>query len=500
MRWNLIAGLTNSAWSAIIALAVVPIYLKYLGIEAYGLIGFFVTMQSLMQLLDLGLSPTINREIARCTSNDSMQQGRNLLHSLALIYWSAGFCIAITIYMASSLIANHWIQSSSLDSETVQQAIILMGIIIGIRWPVGLYSGAFMGAQRLAISSGISIIIVTLSNIGSVVILAFLSPTIKAYFVWQVVVAMIYVFVMRLSAWHIVKRTVETHFDFDSLKRVWRFSAGLTGIAITGTLFMHMDKLILSNILQLSEYGLYMLASAIANSMYILISPTFNTIYPRFTHLVASNDTAGLERLYRTGTHLLGAIIFPAAMLLVVFSRDLATVWIGDEQMAQGVSKIVAFLVVGSALHGSMHFPYALQLSYGNTKLPFKINLILMIVFLPLIVVLATNLGAVGGALTWMILNIIYLFLGAWLTHRSLLKGLAGRWLLNDVGHPLFVSTIVATISYIIFNSDSISPIYNILAGMFLTLLTSMIIVATSTSSRVTFKAFFSRNIQPRPS
>ena len=36
---NLLAGLINSVWSAFIGLAVIPFYLKYLGVEAYGLIG-----------------------------------------------------------------------------------------------------------------------------------------------------------------------------------------------------------------------------------------------------------------------------------------------------------------------------------------------------------------------------------------------------------------------------------------------------------------------------
>ena len=43
----------------------VPVYISYLGIEAYGLIGLFATLQAWLSLLDLGLSPTLNREMAR---------------------------------------------------------------------------------------------------------------------------------------------------------------------------------------------------------------------------------------------------------------------------------------------------------------------------------------------------------------------------------------------------------------------------------------------------
>jgi O-antigen/teichoic acid export membrane protein len=43
----------------------VPLYLKYMGAEAYGLIGFFSMIQVWFAILDMGLSPTVARETAR---------------------------------------------------------------------------------------------------------------------------------------------------------------------------------------------------------------------------------------------------------------------------------------------------------------------------------------------------------------------------------------------------------------------------------------------------
>ena len=62
---NLIGGVLDVAWSAGASLVAVPIYLKYLGFEAYGLVGFFMVTQSLLTLLDFGLAPTVSREVGR---------------------------------------------------------------------------------------------------------------------------------------------------------------------------------------------------------------------------------------------------------------------------------------------------------------------------------------------------------------------------------------------------------------------------------------------------
>ena len=62
---NAISNYIGQAYSMFITLASVPICIKYLGTEAYGLIGFFVLLQNFTSFLDFGLSITINRLIAQ---------------------------------------------------------------------------------------------------------------------------------------------------------------------------------------------------------------------------------------------------------------------------------------------------------------------------------------------------------------------------------------------------------------------------------------------------
>lgn len=43
--------------------AFIPRYIKYPGIEAYGLIGLFALLQAWLSLLDTGMTPTLGREL-----------------------------------------------------------------------------------------------------------------------------------------------------------------------------------------------------------------------------------------------------------------------------------------------------------------------------------------------------------------------------------------------------------------------------------------------------
>lgn len=462
----MIAGLTNSIWSALIGLAVVPLYLKYLGMEAYGLIGIFTTAQALFGLLDLGLAPAINRQVARGAASGDLTEARELLHTLSGIYWATSVFIVVVTVAAAPVLAHHWLQSKALSNDTVASALMLIGVVIGCRWPIGLYLGALIGAERVSLSSAVSIAMATLSNAGAVIILAYVSPTIQAFFIWQACVGIAYAAAMRAAAWHAIGRGGTLHFSKQALAGIWRFSAGISGIALSALLLTQIDKVILSRLLSLSEFGRYTLATLVVSGLYLFITPVFNVIYPRFSALHAQGKHSDLESLYRLGTRLFGTMLFPIAMVLAVFAEDLVRLWTGDAAIASSVAVVIPLLAIGSALHGVMYFPYALQLANGLTRLPLKINIILVIVAIPLMTMLAFRYGVVGGAAAWLLLHVLYLLLGTLLTHRLLLRNVGWHWLVKDVGMALGISVMLGVAGVWLMHHAVLSGVQRVCLGI----------------------------------
>lgn len=481
---NLLAGLTNSIWSALIGLAVVPFYLKYLGIEAYGLIGFFVTTQAVLSLLDMGMAPTINREVARCSALGNLKEAGKLLHTLAVIYWSTAVAIALLIMALAPLIAGYWLQSKQLSPQTISHAVMMMGLVIACRWPIGLYQGAIIGAQRLTVSSGINMTMVTIGSLGAVAVLAFVSPTIEAFFIWQACVGLVYAITMRTAAWRIIGKTKQNRFDVEKLKSVWRFTAGMSGIGLTALVFTQLDKVILSKMLGLEEFGHYMLATVIVSGLYVLVAPLFNVMYPRFSALVVTGETVKLEHLYRLGTRMLAAVLFPIAIALALCSEDLVLIWTGNHAIASNVAPVIALLVFGSALNGVMYFPYALQLAYGLTWIPLAINTVLMCFLVPLIIYQAKTYGAIGGGMAWLISQVVYVMLGPWLTHSYILKGLGPKWFFQDMGIPLTLSVLIGMIGHYAIQAGGFLPYEKIIGAAGLALFTSTLILLMSRQLR----------------
>ena len=109
-------------------------------------------------------------------------------------------------------------------------------------------------------------------------ILAFVSPTIQAFFLWQAAVGLVYSITMGRAAWNIIGRDGRKGFSRRKLREVWRFSAGMSLVAVSAIVLMQVDKAILTRLLSLESFGQYMLAVLISSSLYVLLRPLFNIL------------------------------------------------------------------------------------------------------------------------------------------------------------------------------------------------------------------------------
>lgn len=449
LKLNIIANLVGQSWSALMMLAFVPLYIKFLGIEAYGLIGFFAMLQSALQVLDLGLSQTMNRELARYSAlPEKSGEARDFVRTLEIGYWGIGIIIGVTIFASSPIIAGYWIKSGSIPIEGIRMAVAIMGVVAALQWPLSFYQGGLMGLQHQVLLNGIKICMTSLSGGGAVLILWLVSPTIVAFLGWQIIVSIINVTLITVFLWRCLPASDHAPcFDRRLLDNIWRFAAGMSGISFSAIILMQLDKVILSKILNLGMFGYYTLAGMVSGSLsVVLIGPIFNALFPRFSALVAADDQIALKQLYHQSSQLMTALIIPVAAVLSLFSFDILLLWTGNAETARIASPIVSVMVIGTALNGLMTLPYALQLSHGWTSIGLRINTFFIITLVPGIIFMATHYGMVGAASVWVALNTVYLLIGVPLTHRRLLKGETIQWFFEDVGLPLVAALLVAGI------------------------------------------------------
>jgi O-antigen/teichoic acid export membrane protein len=446
LRANIIANFSGAGWTALVQLAAIPLYIHFMGIESYGLVGFYITLLAVLQILDFGLSPTMNREMARYSvQRGKEQEARDFVRTLEICYWVIGLAAGLLVAASSHLIATHWLKAGALSNQVVRQSLLLMGALATLQLPLSLYQGGLMGLQRQVLLNVIKIIMVTLGSWGGVLVLWLYSPTITAFLYWQIGISAVQVSLMMALLWrNLPEADLPPRFDSRLLRNVGNFAAGMSGITLCTLLLTQLDKVILSKLLSLEFFGYYMLATVLSNGLTLLTTPVYNAVFPRFSALVATADAAGLKDLYHRSTQLMATLILPFAAVMAFFSFDILIVWTRNAETARNASSILRLLVIGTAINGLMTIPFALQLANGMTKLGLWISGCLTIAVAPAIYLMASRYGAIGAAGVWAALNLLYMAVGLPLTHRFFLTGEGREWLLRDIGLPVVGAVLIA--------------------------------------------------------
>ena len=446
-RRNFIAGVASSGWTALLSLAVMPWYLKYLGVEAYGMIGIHLTLQGLFALLDMGFAPAVSREVARACARGDRDQARKVVHSMAVIFVMVGALASGLIALTSPWLAGAWLNPGSLPIGTVATALALSALAIGARWPGTLYIGVLTGVQRIDLASGVTIASTTLTNLGAVAILAFVSPTLHAFFLWYLFIGALHSIAMAFFAWRALGGRRSNRFDWATIRRIWRFTAGMATVAALGAMIMQLDKVILAAKSSLEQVAHYTIAFAVAGILYRITLPAYNVLYPKLIKLFEERDIAGVAATLRHDTQLYLTLILPAAMGMAVCAKPILSIWLGSPEVVSQTAPLVTLLALGTALHCIMFFPFAAQVASGNTRIPVALNATLAIIFVPLLFVMIGRYQAEGAAIAWVIVHTVYFCLGTYVTDRFLLPGEGRDWLLRGVAPPFMTSALFGAVA-----------------------------------------------------
>lgn len=486
IRKNIAANYISQLYVALIGIVMVPMYVHYMGVEAYGLVGFFVMLQAWFQLLDLGLTPTMARATARFGAGgiDALNL-RRLLRALEGIFLGIALIGAAVMIFCSGFIATSWLKVNQLSIDEVQHSIMLMAVIVALRWICGLYRGTINGFERMVWLGGFNILIATGRFVLVIPFFIFFGAAPKLFFSYQLVLAVIEIFVLVTKAYSLLPSISvgkKIPWEWAPLRSVLKFSLTIAFTSSVWVIVTQTDKLVLSKLLPLEDYAYFTLAVLVASGVMLLSGPISGALLPRMTKLSTSGDDIGLVELYRSATQLISVIVIPAAMVLIFFSSQVLWAWTGNIRIAEQAAPVLSLYAFGNFILALGAFPFYLQFSKGDLKLHLIGNILFIFILLPLLVWSTLNYGVLGAGYAWVITNVMYFFIWVPIVHKRLVKGLHRKWLLYDIGCPAIS---VFTIALLFHNLITWPQNRTLVAVMIACISLGLLLVAASASSQV---------------
>jgi len=450
---NLIFNFVGQGWTAIMGIIFIPFYIKYLGIELYGLVGFFAILQAWFLLIDMGMRPTLSREMAFYSGGSHTDKSiRDLLRSIEIIAIFIAFLITSIIALSANWISSSWLQAGTVQLETITRSLLIMSLVIGIRLIEGIYTSSLLGMQKHFAFNVVQSLMATIRGFGAVIVLKWISPTIEAFFIWQAIISFVTLIIFILVTYYFLPNINRfARFSLNALKSVSNFMAGMTLATILKVILTQIDKILLSSLLLLSDFGYYTLAATVAAVIGVLIAPITQTVYPQFCEFKAKNKTDEFKSLYHQSSQLVTVVTGSIALVVIFFPENFLRLWTQDAELALIVSPLLALLMIGNLLNSFMWLPYQAQLAYGWTSLNIKINAVAIILLIPLLLYITPIYGAYGAAFVWILLNCFYILLGVHLMHKKILKDEKWKWYFNDIFLPSIITTIVLVLLKILY-------------------------------------------------
>ena len=448
LKQNVIVNYLGQGWAALMGIAFVPLYIQALGVESFGLIGVFAILQAWVGILDLGLTPTLNREMARLRAGaHSAASIRDLLRSLEFVYAALAVVMVLVVWGAAPAMGTVWLKAEQLPLSIVIDSIRVMGFVLAMRWLEQIYRGALQGLQDFVWLNAAHATLSTLRWGGAYVVVAFFSPTVEAFFYWQGAVSLMTVAVLIHRTYLALPPAGRRgHFDVDALRSVMQFAGGMFLGSVLALLLTQTDKVVVSKLLTLEQLGYYMLAATAAGGLMQLITPMNTAIFPRLTEHAARDDHAALAATFLRSCQWMAAIIVPPALLLAAFSQPLLLLWSGNPALTREAAPLLALLALGTLCNGLMNLPYMLQLAHGWTSLAVRVNLVAVLLIVPSILWAVPRYGAVGAAGAWLVLNAGYLLVGAHLMYVRLLPDVKWQWYRQAVFGPLLAGGVACAV------------------------------------------------------
>lgn len=444
LRISVASAFLANACTLLLSLAFLPLYLRLLGPEAFGLAGLFNMLLGVLGFFDFGLAMALQRECASARADAlGARDLRNLARTSEVLFWASALVVGGLAVILAPLAATHWFTPQALPTGELTTGLMLLGLALGLRWPYALYTNGLLGLERQLQLNILRTLFAILQSVGAAALLAFVAADIRLFLAWQALVGALLSVTSARLFWRSLPGSGGM-FSATALKGVSRFSGGVGTSNLVAFAVGQADKLVLARLLSLETFGYYALAHTLASAIGQVVGPIAGAVFPRITHRLSTGHFAEARSLYHLGSQTFAALAVPAAVVMAAFATAILHIWTRDARAALQGGPVLGLLALGMAVNGLIHFPQLAQLARGQVRLGLRSNVVGAILYLPALAWATSVHGATGAAGCWLALQLAFLTVFVPLAHRQMCPGKLAYWYGWSVISPGLVSAVIA--------------------------------------------------------
>jgi O-antigen/teichoic acid export membrane protein len=426
--WNLLGQVAPMS----VALFAIPLLIRHLGTDRFGILTIAWMVVGYFSLFDLGLGRALTNLVAQGL-------GGNRQHELPAIVWTAncvmavmGIVGAIALAAVSPLLTYSLLKiPPGLQTETLH-SLWLLSLSVPLVISTTGFRGILEAQQKFGLLNTIKIPMGIATFLAPVAVLPFTNSL--TALIGALVFARV-IFLFACIGLVLREMPVLRHrFAFDKalLRPLFTFGGWMTVSNIVSPLMVYVDRFLIGSLLSITAVAYYATPYEVATKLLIVPGVLAAVLFPAFSTAMVSDRLRG-AMLYRRAAKYVGLIIFPVSFVLIIFGQNLLQLWLGHD-FAVHSTRVLQILSIGVFANGLAAIPFALIQGAGRADITGKLHLLELPFYLVTVWVLTKQYGIEGTSIAWTLRVIADAVLLFWVANRFVPRSVRLRSMLAAAG------------------------------------------------------------------
>ncbi|HEX8380427.1 MAG TPA: flippase [Allosphingosinicella sp.] len=377
-----------------IALVTVPLYLRVVGPERYGLLSICWLLLGYFGLFDFGISRAVSQKIASLRDQGDEARSETFWTGLALTLALAAIAIPLSFPLADLALSFIDVPAGPLGGE-VERAVPWLAAVVPVALVGALLNGVLTGRERFG----------TLNLIeGSANVLLSVVPLSLAWIfgpeLWLLLAGSLAARLFSLTLLGAVcARAVPVgrpRFRRDLVGQLAGYGGWVSVSSLVGPLLAMWDRFAIGAVLGPKAISVYVIPFSVAIRLIMAPAALTNALFPRFA--VASKED--LERLCLTALAAVSVVMTPAVLFSILCSGPFFSLWLGRE-IGAPAADIAYILLPGIWANGLGLVALSILQGQGKPKRVALAHLAETLPYAGLLYLGLTYFGLAGAALAW---------------------------------------------------------------------------------------------------
>src|SRR6266404_3176891 len=393
--WNLV----GSGAPMLVALFSIPILIRGLGKERFGVLTLAWALIGYASLFDLGLGRALTQLVAKKLGAGDEKEIPSLAWTSLLLMMLLGFAATACI-----LLIFPWLVHSALNvpdelEPEMLQAFRLLALSIPFVITTAGLRGLLEAHQRFGLINALRIPMGVFTFAEPLHVLPFsksVVPVVGALVAGRIIAWAAHLLVC-LRVLPELRRSIA--WERSAVGPLLRLGGWMTVTNVVGPLLVTLDRFVIGAMVSLTAVAYYATPYEVVTKFLLFPGALMGVIFPAFSTGFAL-DRERTALLFGRSVKSLFLILFPAMLCMVALAQDGLRLWLGAE-FAQHSFRVLQWLAVGVFVTSLSYMPFSLIQGAGRPDITAKLHLIELPLYLGLLWWLIRTHGIEGAAIAW---------------------------------------------------------------------------------------------------